>query len=252
VQASMSEQSVRGRKRRRRLRLLSRLNDRYDPPFSNGYLNGLFDDEDDQYFDGALTPLSKLAPLGLSKLSPKLALLQEGIKLGMIPARKGAQMLQEGWLKAWKEANGKDEQQFNLERVFWRIVFAVGLFMILKAIWHIYRGGIAIVEFGKIAVGVEPPKNLQDVIIQTIFAPGWGLPTLIHLISNQGFPGTSKEDEKNVLEKIQADPLSILDKVFIDYWVVIVMGIILVVLFLEFQASLKGKALLGRIFKNIK
>lgn len=139
-------------------------------------------------------------------------------------------------------------QRFDMERVFWRIIFGIAIFLVLKVVWHIYRAGAVVQEILDVSP-IERPEDVSptNIAVQTFLFPGWGLIPLIRIIVGQvnvALRGSEQEEitddkrkelEKNIGSKLSADPLAIVDKIFFEWWIFAIIAIIGIVLLMEFK-----------------
>ncbi len=221
MQASMSQQSVRRRKRRRWSRLLSGLNHRYDPPFFSE------DDEDD--LNGYYDPNPAVG---------ELALLTEGIKLGMIPAKQGARMLQKGWQKAWEKTY--EEEGFNLERVFWRSVFGVGILILIKIAYDMYVSAEWMKRHPEDLLGFHSWYGIFGFVTPII---GWIMDKLTGRT-----PEDIEKEHQEVLKALGIPPQ--IDLLMNRYFPLLLLIPPLVFIFLEFKRTQKGKGLFSDLLKK--
>ena len=141
--------------------------------------------------------------------------------------------------RAWQKAKWDKLTEFELETVFWRVVWGEGLLLIGKIVLDVYQG-LKVTAFK----AAHPEMSWDDLLVQLPIGPysggvGWVLNAI-----PQWREWKAQQDvaEQALLEaEIDSDPLFQAGYYLDKYYMLVAVGLIFLFIFLEYQRVKKLK-----------
>lgn len=146
--------------------------------------------------------------------------------------------------RAWRKAKWNELTAFNYEKVFWRVVWSEGLLLIGKLALDIYQG-IKVAEF-KLR---HPELAWDDLLVMLPIGPfvggvGWALNAIPQW---REWKAAQDAEEQLLLEKeVESDPVFMAGYYLDKYYLLAVLGVMLLFIFLEDRDCKRIKKLRSR------
>ncbi len=139
--------------------------------------------------------------------------------------------------RAWRKAQWDKLTEFELETVFWRVVWGEGIILVTKIVLDVYQG-IVVAAFK-----LRHPEMAWDDLLAALPVGPFGMGWILNAIPGwKEWKAQQDAAEQALMEKeLESDQLFKAGQILDQYYMLIALGIIFLFILLEYQRVKKLK-----------